>query len=382
MPIWLRMGLGVAVALAAFSFSSTIAAQTFPEVTVLETNPITSEGDHTNPARLTLVRSGFTTSSLAVNLLMGGTATPGTDYLPIPSSITIPAGQASYEIAIFPYEGSLAEGTETIIVTVETGTGYTVANPATATAKVFDTQYDAWKFHEFTPGQLADAEISGPAADPDTDSTSNLGEFFAGSDPLTFDLGPVAELVETNGQFHLSIRRNPAAFALAVQIEDSATLSSWGPLVPPPIMNVETVDGWDYLDFPMPRPVPGDPRRFWRARINEPSPEIYDYYVDAVNGSDSNDGLTPDNAFQTIAAAQAFLSEGKSIALARGSVWREMLKPAARVRIGNFGEGIFPVLDAADVISPGNFSLSSHANAAGVVYETTLSRGPFGSYRG
>ena len=99
-------GVEVAIAPAAFSFSST--------VSILATNPVTSEGDHTSPARFTLTRSGPTDASLAVNLLIGGTATPGTDYLTIPSPVTIPVGQATHEIVIFPYEGSLAEGAETI----------------------------------------------------------------------------------------------------------------------------------------------------------------------------------------------------------------------------------------------------------------------------
>ena len=77
-------------------------AALLPVVTILAPDPVATEGDHRDPARLTLVRSGDTASSLAVRLLIGGTATPGTDYLAIASPITIPAGASSREIVIFP----------------------------------------------------------------------------------------------------------------------------------------------------------------------------------------------------------------------------------------------------------------------------------------
>jgi len=366
----------------ALCFSSITSAQPLPEVSILATNPVTSEGDHTSPARFSLARSGSTADSLAVNLHITGTATPGADYLPIPSPITIPSGQAGHEIVIFPYQDNLAEGAETIVLTVDSGTDYTVTCAASATAMVFDTQFDVWKSLQFTPAQGADPAISGPAADPDADSHSNLGEFFAGSDPLTFDLGPTAELVEINGQLHLSIRRNPAAWPLNVTIDASDTPSGWEPLDPQPYMNVEHFGGWDFLTFAISQPGPGDTRRFWRARINETPAVIFDYYVDAVNGSDLNDGRTADTAFQTIAATQAVLTDGTVVGLARGSTWREMLRPSAPIQVGSYGAGDYPILDAADIIPPGNFTLSAHPDAAGVVYQTTLTRDTNGRYRG
>lgn len=338
--------------------------QPLPQITIFETAPVTSEGDHINPARLTLVRSGSTTSSLAVNLLSGGTAAPGTDYLPLPSPITIPAGQSSHEFVIFPYRGSLDEGAETIIVTVDSGTGYAVSSPASATATVFDTQLDVWRFQKFTPEELANPGISGPTANPDNDTTSNLGEFFAGSNPLAFDLGPVAALVEANSQFHLSLRRNPEASALAVQIEQSGALSGWEPLSPQPTMEIQTLDGWDFLSFPI---SASDDRRFWRARISQPLGEVYDYYVDTELGNDSNDGTSPTVAFATITKALAASAGDRSasIGLARG----QRHAPATTMtygikgRWGAYGEGHLPFIDCSVAVEAGDIvPHGTHAN--------------------
>lgn len=49
---------------------------------------------------------------------------------------------------------------------------------------------------------------------------------------------------------------------------------------------------------------------------HEPSPDVY---VDAVNGNDANDGLSPDSAKKTLAAASAMTTAGGRIVLAAGT---------------------------------------------------------------
>lgn len=77
-------------------------------------------------------------------------------------------------------------------------------------------------------------------------------------------------------------------------------------------------------------------------------------YVDSVNGLDTNDGLTADTAFQTLAAAQAATTEGDVIGFARGSYWREQYTvPANNVGFVTYGTGAMPVIDGADVVTTG-----------------------------
>ncbi len=347
----------IAFHLSFLAFASTFQgkAQSLNEVRILETDLIASKGNPTDPARVTLVRTGSTASSLAVNLLIGGTATPDLDYLRIPSPVTIPAGLSRHEIAIFPYAGEPGRGSETIQVTVEDGAGYTAASPATATATVFDTQFEAWQPNHFNAAQLANLQISGLAADPDNDSTSNLGEFFAGSDPMTFDSGPVANLTKSNGLLLMSIRRNPSASALVVRIEESGTLSGWKSMDPQPAMHVETNNGWELLSFQIPQPAPGIDG-FLRASISHSPAEAFDFYVDSVSGNDLNVGSSPATAFATITKALNATSANRSasIGLARGQ--RHVPTTTATFGVtghwGAYGNGHMPFVDCSLPVPP------------------------------
>jgi hypothetical protein len=68
------------------------------------------------------------------------------------------------------------------------------------------------------------------------------------------------------------------------------------------------------------------------------------YYVDSVSGDDGNSGLAPDDAFETISALPT-LSAGMTIALAKGSHWREeLVVDANSVTVQAFGSGNDPIL--------------------------------------
>ena len=83
------------------------------------------------------------------------------------------------------------------------------------------------------------------------------------------------------------------------------------------------------------------------------------YYVDSVNGSDSNNGLSPSQAFKTIAQLTA-ADAAKPVnhwKLAAGSVWHEqMTLPRGHMTIEAYGSGTKPLLDASDPIATGAWS--------------------------
>ncbi|MBI5541262.1 MAG: choice-of-anchor L domain-containing protein, partial [Bacteroidia bacterium] len=60
------------------------------------------------------------TTPIVVNYTIGGTAIPGTDYTTIPTSVTIPAGSDSVGIIINSIMDGLTEGTETVVLHVQT----------------------------------------------------------------------------------------------------------------------------------------------------------------------------------------------------------------------------------------------------------------------
>jgi hypothetical protein len=78
-----------------------------------------------------------------VHYSMGGTATEGHDYVlrPSPSGlVTIPNGQSMATVTLITRVDPLTEGTETAILTLQPGNGYTVGNPNQATISIIDKQ--------------------------------------------------------------------------------------------------------------------------------------------------------------------------------------------------------------------------------------------------
>jgi len=86
---------------------------------------------------LKVERPGSIAGTISVNVTYGGTLVPGTDYEPLPDTVEIPAGE-SQTILFFD---SANDGTVTL--TVEPGEGYTVGDPATATATIGLSDIDA-----------------------------------------------------------------------------------------------------------------------------------------------------------------------------------------------------------------------------------------------
>ena len=65
-----------------------------------------------------LTRSASSASALTVNYTLTGTATNGTDYTLVAGSATIPANQTTVDVTTTPTNDALAEGTESVILTL------------------------------------------------------------------------------------------------------------------------------------------------------------------------------------------------------------------------------------------------------------------------
>jgi hypothetical protein len=82
-----------------------------------------------------------------------------------------------------------------------------------------------------------------------------------------------------------------------------------------------------------------------------------DWFVDATNGNDANDGRSMGKAFQTFSAVEAVVSSGEVIGLARGEIWKEQLDITdTRVTVRDYGEGARPMIDASEEIATGAWS--------------------------
>jgi hypothetical protein len=118
------------------------------QITILDDDLLTvtisptdsSASEPSTPGRCTVKRDGDLSGNLLVYYTVAGTATSGTDYVPLSGSLTIPAGAASADIVVTPLNDALLEGDESVIITLATNAAYNIGTPASATFFIRDDE--------------------------------------------------------------------------------------------------------------------------------------------------------------------------------------------------------------------------------------------------
>jgi uncharacterized repeat protein (TIGR01451 family) len=113
--------------------TSVVAPPVSQVVTVTATKPTAFEGG--THGELTFTRSGSTVATLTISDLISGTATQGTDYATL-GTVTFPAGQSTVTKAVNAFADNVADESETVIVTIQASSGYTVGSPSNATVRI------------------------------------------------------------------------------------------------------------------------------------------------------------------------------------------------------------------------------------------------------
>jgi Big-like domain-containing protein/Calx-beta domain-containing protein len=101
----------------------------------------------------TFTRNGVTTGALTVNFSIGGTAnfgaspndytqTGAASFTPPTGTVTFGAGNSTATVTVDPESDTTVESDETVILTVTSGTGYTVGAPSTATGTITNDDAD------------------------------------------------------------------------------------------------------------------------------------------------------------------------------------------------------------------------------------------------
>src|SRR4030095_5004893 len=86
-----------------------------------------------------ITRTGDTAASLTATVAYSGTATRGSDYPNLPTTVTIPAGQKSTQLSLVPTNDTAIETPESCIVTVSAAAAYIVDSTASsATVTIAD----------------------------------------------------------------------------------------------------------------------------------------------------------------------------------------------------------------------------------------------------
>ena len=92
-----------------------------------------------NNGTFTITRTGSTVAALTVSLAVTGTATNGSDYNRLPTTVTIPVGQASTTLTLTPIDDTLTEGNETATITLANSSAYIVdATKTSGTVTIAD----------------------------------------------------------------------------------------------------------------------------------------------------------------------------------------------------------------------------------------------------
>lgn len=107
-----------------------------PTLTVEAIDDTAAEPGDTGGFRIT--RTVDLASALPVTVALAGTAGNGTDFEAIVSPVTIPAGQASVDVAVVPIDDTVEEGSEQVILELVSSPGFVVGSPASATIGLAD----------------------------------------------------------------------------------------------------------------------------------------------------------------------------------------------------------------------------------------------------
>ena len=114
---------------------------TSPDTTVqiVASDPIARAAAPAKIARLTVVRSSSQKANAwTVSYAVSGTASPGTDYVALPGSVTIPAGQTSATIKVTAIADHLVLGNKTVILTLLPGAPFAMGANNSATVTILD----------------------------------------------------------------------------------------------------------------------------------------------------------------------------------------------------------------------------------------------------
>ena len=111
-----------------------------PSVTLAANYSGVSENGTTNLI-YTFTRTGANTNALTVNYAVTGTASLGTDYSGIaatPATVTFAANSSTATVTVDPISDTTIEANETVVLTLATGTGYTIGTPGTVTTTILN----------------------------------------------------------------------------------------------------------------------------------------------------------------------------------------------------------------------------------------------------
>ncbi len=107
-------------------------------IVTLAASDATASESGSDTGAFTISRSGSTANALSVEVTIGGTATPATDYVALTSPVTIPAGSASATVLVTPTSDLQVESAESVSMSLVPAAAYQPGATTSATVTIFD----------------------------------------------------------------------------------------------------------------------------------------------------------------------------------------------------------------------------------------------------
>lgn len=272
--------------------SLTIDIVSLPSVSIA-VSPASVAEDGAANLEYTVTRNVVSASAITVNITASGSAISGSDYSGAVASVIIPANAASATITIDPVTDAAIEANETVILTVASGSGYTVGAPASATGTIANDD-------------LPTASITVSPASVVEDGAANLTYTVTLSAapfaplPVNFILGGTASSDGTDYAVVSSPVTIPAgATSQTIVIDPNAT----GLIEPDESVVVTLASGAGY--------TVGAPASATGTIVNDDFPSLF---VDSVSVAEGNSGTT--NAVFTISLSAPATTGGVTFDIA------------------------------------------------------------------
>src|SRR5438034_34910 len=93
-----------------------------------------------HPGTFTITRIGDLRHDLSVNYTLGGTALASRYQETFSGIAYIPAGQTSTTLTVTPTIENIAEGNQTVLLTLAAGSGYTLGPSSASTVTIVDKE--------------------------------------------------------------------------------------------------------------------------------------------------------------------------------------------------------------------------------------------------
>ena len=204
--------------------------------------------------------------ALTVHFTIGGSATNGLDYGMLANSVTIPAGSLNTAISVNPLTDILAEGPETVILTIVADPSYVVGASSQATVTIKDRPVDQWRFEKFTAVELADPSISGDLADPEGDGIVNLAEYGLRLEPKIAELTGLPVVTMEGGLLQMKYTRVKSAVDISYLPEVTENLDTYES-DPDVLETIDVADHGETEEITVRAAAPVEPRQFLRLKI-------------------------------------------------------------------------------------------------------------------